>query len=116
MSQRVERVQRLAREVLGEEIGNLKDPRIGFITITKVRMTPDLREAHVLISVLGSPEDQDASMAGLKSATPHLRAELGRQIRLKYLPSLVFELDKASESAERIELLLRRIHQENLPS
>lgn len=112
MSQRTERVQKLARQVLGEAIGSLKDPRVGFVTVTSVRVTPDLRHARVAVSVLGDEEARKASLAGLSSAKPVLRAELGRQMRMKYLPELVFELDEGADRAERIEQLLHRIHQE----
>ncbi len=112
MSQRVARAQEVAREVLGETIQNLKDPRIGFATVTGVRMTTDLRHARVLVSVLGSPEEEERTMAGLRSATPYIRSELGRQVRLKYLPELTFELDRRAQSAERVETLLREIHLE----
>lgn len=110
MSQRMEKVQKLAREVLGESIQGLKDPRVGFATVTAVRITPDLRHARVWVSVLGDADEQAATMAGLRSATPHLRAELGRQVRLKYLPELQFELDTGPERAQRVEHLLRRLH------
>ena len=112
MSQRTEKVQKLAREVLAELIHSLKDPRIGFATVTAVRITPDLRHARVFVSVLGTPEEQDQTMKGLGSAKPHLRAELGRQMRMKYLPELTFERDHGVEDAERVETLLRRIHEE----
>jgi len=112
MSQRTEKVQELAREVLGEAISALKDPRIGFATVTAVRITPDLRQARVYVSVLGSEEERKATMAGLLSASPHLRAELGRQVRLKYLPELIFELDTGAEEAERLETILKKIHDE----
>ena len=113
MSQRTERVQKLARQVLGELILALKDPRVGFVTVTGVRVTPDLRHARVAVSVLGDEEARKASLAGLESAKPVLRAELGRQMRMKYLPDLVFELDEGADRAERIEELLHRIHEED---
>lgn len=113
MTQRMEKVQKLARQVLGEAINDLKDPRIGFTTVTAVRITQDLRHARVLVSVLGTFEEQTETMAGLASARPHLRAELGRQVRMKYLPELAFELDKQSEEAEHLEGLLRKIHEED---
>jgi ribosome-binding factor A len=112
MSQRTERVQELAREVLGETIESLKDPRVGFTTVTAVRVSPDLRLARVYVSVLGSDEERAATMAGLDSAKPYLRAELGRQVRLRYLPELVFELDTRAEEAERLDRLLKKIHDE----
>jgi ribosome-binding factor A len=113
VSQRTEKVQKLAREVLGEAIQKLKDPRIGFATVTAVRISSDLRHARVLVSVLGTDEERRATMAGLKSATPFLRTELGRQIRMKYLPDLNFELDTGTDKAERVEQLLRQIHEDN---
>lgn len=112
MSQRTEKVQELAREVLGEAIAELKDPRVGFATVTAVRISTDLRHARVYVSVLGSEEEQSSTMAGLRSAAPHLRSELGRQVRLKYLPELIFELDTGAQEAERLEGLLRKIHGE----
>ena len=111
MTQRTERVQKLARQVLGDAIQSLKDPRVGFVTVTRVRITRDLRHARVAVSVLGDEEARKESLAGLESAKPVLRAELGRQMRVKYLPDLVFELDESAETAERIEGLLRRIHE-----
>lgn len=114
MSQRVARVQKLARQVLGEEIQNLKDPRVGFVTVTAVRISRDLRHARVLVSVLGTEEEKLATMKGLRSAAPHLRTELGRQVRMKYLPELVFDLDTGTDQAERVEELIRKIHEEEL--
>lgn len=115
MSQRIEKVQKLARQVLGEEIQALKDPRIGFATVTFVKITPDLRHARVFVSVLGSDEEVAATMAGLDSARPYLRAELGRQMRLKYLPELIFELDNKTAEAQRVDEILHRIHTGEAP-
>ncbi|MFN2388701.1 MAG: 30S ribosome-binding factor RbfA [Actinomycetota bacterium] len=110
MSQRMERIQKLARQVLGELIHDLKDPRIGFTTVTGVRITPDLRHGKVWVSVLGSEEEQQETMAGLKSATPHLRTQLGRSMRIKYTPELVFEQDTGPQEAQRMEALINRLH------
>lgn len=112
MSGRLDRVQRLAKQILGELIHDLKDPRIGFATVTAVRISPDLQHGKVFVSVLGSPDEQAETMAGLESAAPYLRGELGRQMRMKYLPELVFELDTGPEEAERVESLLHRIERE----
>jgi ribosome-binding factor A len=106
----MEKVQKLARQVLGEEIQHLKDPRVGFATVTFVKITPDLRQARVFVSVLGTEEEVTSTMAGLNSARPHLRAELGRQMRTKYLPELVFELDNKTAEAQRLEEIFHRIH------
>lgn len=113
MSQRTERVQKLARQVLGEAIQDLKDPRIGFTTVTAVRISTDLRHARVLVSVLGSEEEQKETMEGLESAKPHLRKELGRQVRMKYLPELTFQLDRQAEEAEHLESLLRTLNKDD---
>jgi ribosome-binding factor A len=112
MSQRTEKVQKLTKEILGESIQRLKDPRIGFATVTAVRVSADLRHARVLVSVLGTEEERRATMAGLRSASPHLRTELGRQMPLRYLPELVFELDTGTDRAFRVERLLKQIHDE----
>lgn len=112
MSQRTERVQKVARQVLGEAIHDLKDPRVGFATVTAVRVTPDLRQARVFVSVLGTEEERTETMAGLASAKSHLRSELGRQMRLKYLPELKFELDTQPEEAEHLEALLKKLHED----
>lgn len=113
MSQRTERVQKLARRALGEAIQDLKDPRIGFATVTAVKISADLRHARVLVSVMGTKEEQAETMKGLSSAKSHLRVELGRQVRMKYVPELSFELDHRTEDAEHLEELLRKIHEED---
>lgn len=112
MSQRIEKVQKLAKEVLGEAIQGLKDPRVGFVTVTAVRISADLRHGRVFVSVLGSDEEKAASMAGLASATPYLRTEMGRQMRMKYTPELTFELDEGVEVAARVEEIIKRLHDE----
>lgn len=108
----MERVQKVARQVLGEAIHDLKDPRVGFATVTAVRVTPDLRHARVFVSVLGTEEERTETMAGLTSAKSHLRSELGRQMRLKYLPALTFELDTQPEEAEHLEALFKKLHED----
>ena len=95
------------REVLAEEIPKLKDPRVGFVTVTSVRVTPDLRKAMVLYSVLGDESTKRATSAALESARPHLRSVLGRQVRLKFLPDLEFEEDDSFNRLQRIDQLLK---------
>ncbi|MGH2718001.1 MAG: 30S ribosome-binding factor RbfA [Actinomycetota bacterium] len=104
---RAERVEKLAREVLGEALQDLRDPRIGFATITAVKMSPDLRQARVYISVLGSPEQRETSLDTIERAAPHLRSVLGREVRLKFLPALEILEDTTAAYGERIESLLR---------
>jgi ribosome-binding factor A len=78
--------------------------------VTAVRITPDLRHARVFVSVMGTPDEQVETMNGLRSATSHLKAELSRQVRIKYTPDLVFELDHGPEEAQHLEELIRQIH------
>jgi ribosome-binding factor A len=88
----------------------LKDPRIGFVSITAVRMSPDLRNARVRVSVLGNPEQKKASMAGLISARGLIRHELGRRLQnLKFSPELRFELDPSIEYSVHIAELLKEV-------
>ena len=110
---RPSRVQEEFREILAEEILKLKDPRVGFVTVTGVKVTPDLRHAIVFYTALGDERDRRATAAGLRSAKPHLRQVLGRQIRMKTLPDLEFEEDATIETADRIEHLLQQLHQED---
>lgn len=108
---RPERVSEEFREILAEEIPKLKDPRVGFVTVTGVDVTPDLRRAVVSYTVLGDEGDRKSTRAGLRSAAARLRAELGRQVRLKFLPELQFEEDLGAAHAERVEELLREIQE-----
>lgn len=95
------------REVLGEAVTDLKDPRIGFATITSVKMSPDLRNARVYVSALGSEEAREATIEAIQHAAPHLRSVVGREVRLKHLPYLEIIEDQTAEQGERIEQLLR---------
>jgi len=104
---RAERVEQLAREVLGEAIQELKDPRLGFVTLTSVKLSPDMRQARAYVSALGGPEERESTMEAIHGATSHLRSILGREVRLRYLPQLEFVEDKTAEHSERIEHLLR---------
>jgi ribosome-binding factor A len=112
---RPDRVGEEFREILAEEIPKLKDPRVGFVTVTSVRVTPDLRTARVYYTVLGEEGERKATAAGLRSATGHLRQVLGHQVRLKFLPDLLFEEDDTMERAERVDELLRRIRSDDAP-
>ncbi len=98
---RVELAELIAREV--------KDPRIGFATITRVEMTADLHHARVFVSVLGSPEEQQSNIEGLSSAAGFLRHEIGRRLTLRRVPDLAFILDHGAEAGEKIDMLLQQI-------
>lgn len=103
---RVERVGEEFREILAEEIPRLKDPRVGFVTVTGVKVSPDLRHAWVAYSCYGTDAERRATRAALVSAAPHLRRTIGRQVRVKYLPELEFSEDTTYEHAQRIDELL----------
>lgn len=107
---RPSRVGEEFREILAEEIPRLKDPRIGFVTVTGVKVTPDLRHAFVYYTSMGNDHARAATRAGLRSARPHLRTVVGRKVRLKFLPELEFEEDVSSERGERIEAIIRELH------
>jgi ribosome-binding factor A len=96
------------REILAEEIPRLKDPRVGFVTVTRVEIGPDLRKATVFYTVMGENRDHRRTRAGLISARAHLRATLGSQVRLKYTPELEFEEDLGLQQLERITELLKQ--------
>jgi ribosome-binding factor A len=107
---RMARVNELVLECLADEVERLSDPRLGFVTLTGVEVSTDLRFADVYFSVVGPGADPDQTAAGLRSATPHLRSVLGRQVRMKYLPDLRFHLDPSVEQGERIERIIRELH------
>ena len=106
---RMRKVNELLREIIAEEIGNLKDPRIGFVTITGVDTSPDLRNAIVYFSVLGTPEEQAETAEALHHAAPRLQAVMGGQVRMKYTPRLSFRVDESIEYGIRISSLLREL-------
>jgi ribosome-binding factor A len=112
---RAERVGEECREVLAEEIQRLKDPRVGFVTVTGVKVSPDLRHARVFYSAYGDESARAGTRAALRSARSHLRHELGRQVRLKVLPELDFEEDTTIEQGERIDRLIDRLHERHDP-
>jgi ribosome-binding factor A len=100
------RVNEAVRQVLSEAVGELKDPRIGFVTVTGVETTPDLREARVFVSVLGSERKRDRTLEGLGAAHGVLQARLGRELRMKRTPQLAFEYDPSVERGVRMGQLI----------
>ena len=112
---RPERVAEEFREVLAEEIPRLKDPRVGFVTVTHVDVTPDLRRATVYYTVLGQDRDHRATRAGLQSARSHLRGVIGQQVRLKFTPELEFQEDVGLAQVERVTQLLKEIGAQSAP-
>jgi ribosome-binding factor A len=103
---RMRKVNELLREVIADEVTELKDPGIGFLTITGVETAPDLRHAIVYYSVLGTEEEATATAEALHRAGPRLQAAVGRQTRIKYTPVLEFRVDPAIEQGLRIDRIL----------
>src|SRR3954471_8686021 len=104
---RMRRVNEAVREVVSVHIaGELKDPRIGFVTITGVETSPDLRSARVFVSVLGSAKKQARSMEGLAAAHGVLQAHLAKELRMKRTPQLAFEYDRSVEEGVRMSKLI----------
>ena len=107
---RTNRVSEELREILAEEIPRLKDPRVGFVTVTGVTVTPDLHLARVFYTSMGDDSARRATAAALSSARGHLRQVIGRQVRMKTLPDLRFEPDDVPDVADRVEELIRELH------
>lgn len=106
-SDRMRRVDEAVRQVLSDAVAQgLKDPRVGFVTVTAVKTTPDLRRAKVFVSVLGELEEREATMDGLRSAHGYLQRLVAAELRLKHTPTLEFMADDTAERAMRIERLL----------
>jgi ribosome-binding factor A len=109
------RQERLADQIRSEVaqmlVRELKDPRIGFTTVTRVELSPDRQHARVLISVLGEAEAQQKTLEGLTSASGYIRHEISRRLRLRRALEIVFVLDWGAEASEKIEELLRKLHE-----
>jgi ribosome-binding factor A len=113
--ERTARVNEVVREVLADELERIADPRLGLLTVTGVEVTPDLRQATVYYSALipaeGHETEHDTAGA-LRSVAPRLQAAIGRQVRMKYTPLLVFREDPAIRTGERVDEILRQLHSE----
>ena len=105
--ERMRRVNEAVKEVLSTHIaGDLRDPRIGFVTVTSVETSPDLRRARVFVSVLGSEEERESSLAGLHAAHGRLQSQVASELRMKRTPVLEFVYDDSIDTGMRISSLL----------
>ena len=106
------RPQRLGQRILEEVsellLGELKDPRIASATVTAVRVTPDMRQAFVGISVIGSAKEKKQTLEGLRAAAPFIRHQLAERLDIRRVPDLTFQLDDSDERAARIDELLHK--------
>lgn len=105
----------IQKEISQMLVKSIKDPRIGFITITRVTVSEDCRFARVYFSVTGSQAERESSIKGLDSAKGFVRKELGRRIRLRYTPDIMFQFDPSIEYAIHMEELIQSIHQGKEP-
>ncbi|HSX23144.1 MAG TPA: 30S ribosome-binding factor RbfA [Gaiellaceae bacterium] len=106
MSERMRRVNESVRQVLAEALPELKDPRIGLVTITGVETSPDLRQATVYVSVLGSLRKRKVTLQGLEAAHGLLQSRLARELRMKRTPHVTFEYDPSVERGVRMTQLI----------
>jgi ribosome-binding factor A len=107
------RVNESVRQVLAEALPELKDPRIGLVTVTGVETSPDLRHAVVFVSVLGGARKRRASLVGLEAAHGLLQSRLARELRMKRTPTLTFEYDPSVEHGVRMSRLIDELAPEN---
>lgn len=113
---RVEKLQELIKQEMSKMLlKEIKDPRIGFVTVTDVEMTSNLREAKIFVSILGGDDKIQESLEGLKSALGFIRREIGKRIRMRYVPKISFDLDTSLNYSEHIQKILFEInnHAEN---
>jgi len=110
MSRRVERVGEAMRDAIAELLTReIKDPRVGMVTLIDVEVTPDLRHARIHFSCMGDEEARRRSLAGLQSAAGFMRGQLARRLRLRYAPDLTFVPDTTAEHAARLSSLLKQV-------
>ena len=105
----------IQKEISQMLVKSIKDPRIGFVTITKVVVSEDCRFAKIYFSVAGNLAERESSQKGLESAEGYIRKELGHRIRLRYTPEIMFQFDPSIEYAIHMEKLIQSIHQEKGP-
>ena len=106
-SDRMRRVDEAIRQVIGDVVASeLKDPRVGFVTVTDVRTSPDLRHARVFVSVLGDDQARAATLDGLRSAHGYIQGRLNDELHLKRTPALTFNYDETTDRAMRLGSLL----------
>lgn len=107
---RIEKLQELIKQEMSKMLlKELKDPRIGFVTVTDVEMTGDLREAKIYVSIMGGAEQVKSSLEGLNSALGFIRREIGQRIRLRFTPEISFALDTSLDYGDHIQKLLLQV-------
>ena len=108
---RVEKLQELIKQEVGKMLlKEIKDPRIGFVTVTEVEMASDLHEAKIFVSIMGTEENIKETLKGLRSALGFIRREIGKRIRMRYVPKFSFALDTSLNYSEHIQKILLDIN------
>jgi ribosome-binding factor A len=108
---RSERVQELLLEEISKLIQHeLKDPRIGFVTVTRVNLAGNLQHAKIYVSIMGTDQEKKDSLEGLQSARGFIRQYLGKNLSMKYIPGLDFRIDKGAEHVEKISKIINGLH------
>lgn len=111
---RIEKLQELIKQEMSKMLlKELKDPRIGFVTVTDVEMTGDLREAKIYVSIMGGEEQVKNSLEGLNSALGFIRREIGQRVRLRFTPEISFALDTSLDYGDHIQKLLLQVEGDN---
>ncbi|MBI5874666.1 MAG: 30S ribosome-binding factor RbfA [Deltaproteobacteria bacterium] len=112
---RSERVaEEIRKEIATMLFGEVHDPRIGFVTITKVALSKDLRQAKIYFSMIGTEEEKEKTMQGLESASGYMRREIGKRLKLRYFPEITFKFDDSLEYAQNIEKILKEIKSDKI--
>jgi len=110
---RIEKLQELIKQEVGKMLlMDIKDSRIGFVTVTAVEMTGDLREAKIFVSIMGNDEQIQSTWEGLQSALGFIRREIGKRIKIRFTPEISFALDKSLDYSEHIQKLLLKVKAE----
>jgi ribosome-binding factor A len=113
MAQRPERVQEALRQEISSIIhDNLSDPRLGFLTITKVELTKDLRYARIYFSVLGEMKDKRLALKGLNSAKGYIKNMISEKIKLRFMPEIIFKIDESLEHTKQVHDILDKLKKE----
>ena len=106
---RNERLAEEIREDVARIVGQLKDPRIGFVTVTRVDLTPDLRTAHVHVGILGGGPDREKTLTGLRQAAGFVRRALGQRLHVRHTPEIAFHYDEGLDATERVARILDEV-------
>lgn len=112
---RLQRVRMAIKEEVSDILRTFKDPRLGFASVTDVELSRDARVAKIFVSVLGTEEQKDSSLAALKSGAGYVRTELGKRLTLRHTPEVIFRLDESIERGSRIQSLLGELYPDGAP-